>query len=200
MNIPIRANPIAGRGFRFGNLDPQTTRQLLHVAYARMWRHNMVLRGGVPRSAATVKARKLLEQLDAGQKSIVEFSATAAERRKKNPTCAYCSAEGSVSDHLIPRLRGGPEDADNHVPACRSCNSSKGSKDVFAWAASKGFFPLEIGKRYIRLAWLWSSRMGLLDASIDDLRAAEPPFLINLPWTDELPIRRPQPAPLSEGE
>ena len=42
--------------------------------------------------------------------------------------------------------------------------------------------------------------MGLLDAPIDEPRAAEPPFLINLPWTDDLPTRRPQPPTLSERE
>ena len=191
MNIRIRANPTPGPGFRFGNLDPQTTRQLLHIAYARMWRLNMVSRG-VPRRKAHVKAVGLLKALDASQQSIVEFSSTPAERRKRNPTCVYCSADGSDTDHLIPRLRGGPEDADNHVPACRSCNSSKGSKDVFTWAESKGFFPLEIGKRYTRLEWLWSSRMGLLDARLDELRAADPPFLLDIPWTDDLPRRRPE--------
>ena len=188
MKIPLRRN--APGGLRFKNFDPQTTRQLLHVAYARMYRHNMVARG-VDRSAAWRKGMKQLRELDAGEKSIVEFSSTAAERRKRNANCVYCSAHGSDTDHLIPRLRGGPEDADNHGPACRSCNSSKGSKDVFTWAESKGFFPLEIGKRYIRLAWLWSSRMDLLDAPLDELRAANPPFLLDIPWTDDLPTRRP---------
>ena len=188
MRIPLRRN---GRGgWRFENFDPQTTRQLLHVAYARMYRHNMVARG-VNRTAAWRKSMWQLRELDAGEKSIAEFSSTAAERRKRNPTCVYCSAHGSDTDHLIPRLRGGPEDADNQVPACRSCNSSKGSKDVFTWAETKGFFPLEIGKRYIRLAWLWSSRMELLDVPLDELRAANPPFLLDIPWTDDLPTRRP---------
>ena len=191
MKIPMRSNRAPGRGFRFGDLDPQTVRQFLNVAYARMYRHNMVARG-VSRSAATVKSRALLNELDAGEKSIVEFSSTAAEKRKGDRICAYCPNETTSTDHLIPRLRGGPEDADNHVPACRFCNSSKGSKDVFTWAQSKGFFPLEIGKRYIRLAWLWSSRMGLLDTPLDDLRAAEPPFLLDIPWTDDLPTQRPQ--------
>ena len=189
MHIPLRPN--APGGLRFANFDPQTTRQLLHVAYARMWRHNMVSRG-VNRSAAWNKGMRLLEDLGTGRRSIVEFSSTAAEKRKRHAVCAYCATDATSTDHLIPRLRGGPEDADNHVPACRSCNSSKGSKDVFTWAQSKGFFPLEIGKRYIRLAWLWSSRMGLLDAPLDDLRAAEPPFLLDIPWTDDLPTQRPQ--------
>lgn len=34
--------------------------------------------------------------------------------------------------------------------------------------------------------------MGLVDAPLDELRAAEPPFLLDIPWTDDLPTRRPE--------
>ena len=77
-------------------MDPQTTRQLLQVAYARMWRHNMVSRG-VNRSAAWRKGMSLLEDLDTGQRSIVEFSSTAAEKRKRNGICAYCAADATTT-------------------------------------------------------------------------------------------------------
>ena len=94
MNIPLRPN--APGGLRFKNLDPQTTRQLLQVAYARMWRHNMVSRG-VNRSAAWRKGMSLLEDLDTGRRSIVEFSSTAAEKRKRNGICAYCAADATTT-------------------------------------------------------------------------------------------------------
>ena len=66
MNIPLRPN--APGGLRFKNLDPQTTRQLLQVAYARMWRHNMVSRGvnrsapGGPRYRSEVNRRVQLDR------------------------------------------------------------------------------------------------------------------------------------------
>lgn len=54
-------------------------------------------------------------------------------------TCCYCGQEGKLSlDHMIPRLKGGPDAADNITYACRSCNSSKGSKDMVMWHVSKG--------------------------------------------------------------
>lgn len=105
------------------NFDPQTTRQLLYVAYARMLRHNLVARG-LSRTIAYRRSLKILWKLAAGEKSILGFSAAAAERRKRDGLCVYCGAAATSTDHLIPRLAGGPEDADNHVPACRSCNSS----------------------------------------------------------------------------
>ena len=49
-------------------------------------------------------------------------------------TCVYCGATDALSlDHLIPRLRGGEDEANNLVTACRSCNSSKGSRDMLEW-------------------------------------------------------------------
>lgn len=48
--------------------------------------------------------------------------------------CVFCGVTDSLSwDHLIPRARGGADNADNHVRACMSCNSSKGKKGIYAW-------------------------------------------------------------------
>ena len=52
--------------------------------------------------------------------------------------CKYCGRrlnpfrEFSV-DHVIPVSKGGGDDIDNLVPACRSCNISKGDREVPAW-------------------------------------------------------------------
>ena len=49
--------------------------------------------------------------------------------------CAYCGACASSLDHEVPLSRGGMDDAWNWVPACRSCNSSKGTREVRVWLA-----------------------------------------------------------------
>lgn len=49
--------------------------------------------------------------------------------------CAYCfSVCTPTLDHIVPVSKGGPHAADNVVPACRPCNSSKGAKELAAWA------------------------------------------------------------------
>lgn len=48
--------------------------------------------------------------------------------------CEYCQSTENFSwDHLIPRIKGEPDTAENGVWACRPCNSSKGSKGIYEW-------------------------------------------------------------------
>ena len=36
-------------------------------------------------------------------------------------------------DHVVPLSRGGKHEIENLLPACRSCNSSKGAKLLEEW-------------------------------------------------------------------
>ena len=48
--------------------------------------------------------------------------------------CAYCgTADAIAQDHVIPVTKGGGYDADNVLPACTSCNSSKCNHDLREW-------------------------------------------------------------------
>lgn len=50
---------------------------------------------------------------------------------KYNGHCAYCGCELGYKDmqvdHVIPLRRGGDDDIENMLPACRSCNHYKGT-------------------------------------------------------------------------
>jgi 5-methylcytosine-specific restriction endonuclease McrA len=48
-------------------------------------------------------------------------------------TCVYCGAPGTTVDHVVPLARGGYEVESNLVPACGSCNSSKGARLLQEW-------------------------------------------------------------------
>lgn len=51
--------------------------------------------------------------------------------------CAYCGEVRTLTqDHVIPIVRGGRHAIGNLLPACQSCNSSKGTKLLVEWRAA----------------------------------------------------------------
>lgn len=47
--------------------------------------------------------------------------------------CAYCGRSATTYDHVFPVSAGGQTRRSNIVPACVSCNSSKGARDPWPW-------------------------------------------------------------------
>jgi len=50
---------------------------------------------------------------------------------RDGPTCIWCGRSfGALirptTEHVVPRVKGGPAWAENEVPACRSCNRRRG--------------------------------------------------------------------------
>jgi hypothetical protein len=108
--------------------------------------------------------------------------------------CCYCGTGGRLSlDHLIPKVKGGPESSDNLVWCCRSCNSSKGGRDLMEWYSKLGQFPpLLLIRRYLKLALDMTERRGMLDTPLDDPIVASLPVRLDL-----LAIRFPPPGRLT---
>lgn len=51
--------------------------------------------------------------------------------KKSKGRCWYCGANKKITiDHIVPVSRGGTGHLRNLVLACKTCNSSKGSKDL----------------------------------------------------------------------
>lgn len=57
---------------------------------------------------------------------------------KTNGKCSYCGEDLEPfgywhMDHQFPKSRGGSDELDNLMPACKFCNSSKGNKTIDEW-------------------------------------------------------------------
>ncbi|CAI7976501.1 HNH endonuclease [Frankia sp. Hr75.2] len=52
-----------------------------------------------------------------------------------NHTCAYCGGRADHLDHVIPKSRGGANNADNRLPACQMCGQAKGARSLAEWLA-----------------------------------------------------------------
>lgn len=67
-----------------------------------------------------------------------------------NFKCAYCEmveeeninkfGRGLEQEHVVPLSKGGPFTADNIIPACRTCNSSKRDKPMIKWFRKQIFY------------------------------------------------------------
>jgi hypothetical protein len=108
--------------------------------------------------------------------------------------CNYCGSPDNLAlDHIFPQKYGGKDNAENLIYACRSCNSSKGKKDLMEWMNFRSrFLPLMVIRRYLKLTFHYCTDHGLLDRKIQDLKDMELPFKIEL-----LPISYPKPKELT---
>lgn len=92
--------------------------------------------------------------------------------------CNYCGGSGPLAlDHVFPRFVGGQDRGDNLIYACRSCNSSKGKKDLMEWMHEKNQFPpLMVLRRYLKLAIDWSVTNEAMEVDLQNANGIGLPF------------------------
>jgi hypothetical protein len=59
-------------------------------------------------------------------------------RRRDGDTCVWCGCgfdarTTPTTEHVIPRVKGGPSWLENEVAACRRCNSERGHRGLVEW-------------------------------------------------------------------
>jgi hypothetical protein len=93
---------------------------------------------------------------------------------EKGRICVYCGSTVSLStDHIIPISRAGVDprilalvdSSDNCVCACKTCNSSKGDKDIFEWYGLERLdeIPKLALSKFLKLAYRIHEMQGTLD-------------------------------------
>jgi hypothetical protein len=113
-------------------------------------------------------------------------------RMKLPQECIYCGSTLALAiDHVIPTNRGGADSGDNAVWSCRSCNSSKADRDLFAWwsACRDNFPPLFAVRVYLKQAIQYFTHNSLMGHARSD--APDSPFSLK-----DLPSQFPEPDKL----
>lgn len=116
-------------------------------------------------------------------------------------TCWYCGRPVSecgplTADHVFPRAKGGAVISGNLIMACRSCNSSKGTKDLLAWYAGRGEFPpMRVLAHYLKLANQFAVANHLMDIPLEQIETMDLPFDYKA-----FPLSYPPPGVLSSSK
>ena len=103
--------------------------------------------------------------------------------QQSNHACAYCgkvfsSPKEATIDHIFPRIKGGTNEMENIVFACKTCNSSKGDRDMFGWYVEHfGTFPsIYLTANYLKKIYIYAQAHNLLDAELSTLNSLNLPF------------------------
>ena len=88
---------------------------------------------------ANPEKRRALDQRRRARNANAQGTHTAEQLKARfdyhGNKCVYCNSTGNLhADHMIPLSRGGTNFASNMVPACGSCNRSKGAKTPIEFA------------------------------------------------------------------
>lgn len=188
-----------------------TLGDLLFTAYANLAMAHMAIVAGDARYGRkhyAVRAR-LLAGLRNGTMNVGSLLDDERLKMLLPSHCAYCGSSQSLTiDHVFPRARGGADDPDNAVWACRSCNSSKGKKDLLDWYGERGVRPpILLVRRYLKQSLAIARARGVVDTPVSEL--PDVPFSVKaiplwypdpLTWSlwivplDRDPARRPPPT------
>ena len=172
-----------------------TLKELLFWSYANLaMAHTAVERSQKKYAVFNYKIRaKLFKGLMEGSMNMGTIFDDEKIKLSSGSKCSYCgSTENLALDHVFSKKSGGKDSGDNLIYACKSCNSSKGKKDLMEWMTCKETFPpLMILRRYLKLVISYCIENNLMECSIEDLKTRKLPFNIKY-----IPIKYPKPSEL----
>ena len=128
----------------------KTVKQLIFYQYAKI----IASSAGIPEYAFIMSKMKLLSS--GNLKMSTALRELKMQMSSTDNCCEYCGLKENLSwDHLIPTSKGGDDSAENQVLACRSCNSSKGAKGLYAWYGikRKDELPRLVAGKYLKMLY-----------------------------------------------
>lgn len=103
------------------------------------------------------------------QSEVIKWSDILREDINMDMTrCAYCdNAEDLTNDHIVPKRECHFAEIHNIVKSCKSCNSSKGDKDLIEWWGLERRYELPriVHGKYLKMLYICHECRGTLDKS-----------------------------------
>ena len=164
--------------------DIQTVGHHIAWSYANLARADAALQDGdssYKRIHHIIRSR-LFNGLKSGTMAMRSLYDDERIKMTAPKACCYCgSVEHLAVDHLIPRIKGGGDDSDNLILACRTCNSSKQGRDLLEWMTKKETFPsVMILRRYLKLVARYCDKHDLLEVAMPEAIRMDLPFDLSL--------------------
>jgi len=181
----------------------QTFAALLYASYSGLQTLGFAFAKGKGRYDRECYAfrESVIKRLKAGEMKIGDlYQNIIRQMTSPHDACWYCGRSVSdcgplTADHIFPRMKGGENVSDNLIMVCRSCNSSKGAKDLLAWYRERGEFPpMRVLAHYLKLVNQYALDSDLLGLSLEELSGMDLPFDFRY-----LPLPYPQPEDANEA-
>ena len=158
----------------------RTVKEQIAWSYANLARADAALKGGVTeyRRVHHIVRSKLYQGLISGKMSIRSLYHDERLKMTLPQACYYCGSKQNLAvDHLMPRIKDGPDEADNLIWACRRCNSSKQGRDMLAWMHSKAVSPpILLLRRYLKIVARYCEQHEYMDAELAQIADVDLPF------------------------
>lgn len=177
--------------------------ELFFSSYSGLVTLAVAFRKGEPRYDKGFYAFReaVIRKLRAGEMQVGDLYMNNIRRfTDPNDVCWYCGRTVAecgalTADHIFPRLKGGDSSGDNLMMVCKSCNSSKGSRDLLEWYSSRGEFPpLRVLAHYLKLVYAFATDNALMTKPLEELDSIGLPFDYHF-----LPLTYPQPEECRDG-
>lgn len=178
------------------SITPHTVAELIYWSYANLAMAHDGINRGLPTYDKTsfIIRMRMYKGLLSGKLQVSSLFKDERLKMENGARCVYCGSTENLSvDHLFPRIKGGADNVENLVCSCKSCNSSKGKKDLMVWYNERGQFPsIMVLRRYLKLVIQWCLELDLMDKAWEEVDDSALPFRLS-----EIPTKFPKCSEIS---
>ena len=166
------------------SITPHTVAELIYWSYANLaMAHDGINRGLTTYDKTSFIIRmRMYKGLLSGKLQVSSLFKDERWKMENGARCVYCGSTENLSvDHLFPCIKGGADHVENLVCSCKSCNSSKGKKDLMTWYNERGQFPsIMVLRRYLKLVLQQCQELDMMDKEWEEVDDSALPFRLSV--------------------